>query len=71
MRVAPAALAALLLLQIPRAARADETVLAKVRDLVLPAVQRHGPIEAWIIDDTGFPKKGKHSVFHLHLPQIQ
>jgi len=40
----------------------DETVLAKVRDLVLPAVQRHGPIEAWIIDDTGFPKKGKHSV---------
>jgi SRSO17 transposase len=40
----------------------DETVLAKVRELVLPAVQRHGPIEAWIIDDTGFPKKGKHSV---------
>ena len=21
-----------------------------------------GPIEAWIIDDTGFPKKGRHSV---------
>jgi hypothetical protein len=30
----------------------DETLLAKVRDLALPAVQRHGPIEAWIIDDT-------------------
>src|SRR3546814_8917892 len=28
----------------------------------LPAIERHGPIEAWIIDDTGFPKKGRHSV---------
>ena len=40
----------------------DAAVLAKVRDLVLPAIERHGPIEAWIIDDTGFPKKGRHSV---------
>ena len=40
----------------------DEKVLAKVRDMVLPAMERHGPIEAWIIDDTGFPKHGKHSV---------
>ena len=40
----------------------DEAVLAKVGAMVLPAVERHGPIEAWIIDDTGFPKKGKHSV---------
>jgi len=40
----------------------DETVLAKVRDLVLPEMERHGPIEAWIIDDTGFPKQGLHSV---------
>ena len=37
-------------------------MLAKVRELVLPAIERHGPIEAWIIDDTGFPKKGQHSV---------
>jgi hypothetical protein len=37
-------------------------VLGKVRELVLPAIERHGPIEAWIIDDTGFPKKGRHSV---------
>jgi SRSO17 transposase len=40
----------------------DEKVLSKVREMVLPAIERHGPIEAWIIDDTGFPKKGKHSV---------
>ena len=40
----------------------DERVLAKVRELVLPGMERHGPIEAWIIDDTGFPKKGQHSV---------
>jgi SRSO17 transposase len=40
----------------------DEKVLAKVREMVLPEIQRHGPIEAWIIDDTGFPKQGRHSV---------
>ena len=39
----------------------DEKVLAKVREMVLPAIERHGPVEAWIIDDTGFPKKGRHS----------
>ena len=43
------------------AAWSDERVLAKVREMVLPAVERHGPIEAWIIDDTGFPKQGRHS----------
>src|SRR5258708_25955086 len=25
-------------------------------------MQRRGPVEGWIIDDTGFPKHGKHSV---------
>lgn len=44
------------------AAWSDEKVLAKVREMVLPAIERHGPIEAWIIDDTGFPKQGRHSV---------
>ena len=44
------------------AAWSDERVLAKVREMVLPEVERHGPIEAWIIDDTGFPKQGRHSV---------
>jgi SRSO17 transposase len=40
----------------------DAKVLAKVGEMVLPAIERHGPIEAWIIDDTGLPKKGQHSV---------
>jgi len=40
----------------------DEKVLAKVREIVLPEVERHGPINAWIIDDTAFPKQGRHSV---------
>src|SRR6184192_3334038 len=40
----------------------DAAMLAKVSELVLPAIERSGPIEAWIIDDTGFPKKGRHSV---------
>jgi SRSO17 transposase len=40
----------------------DAAVLAKVQALVLPQIERSGPIEAWIVDDTGFPKKGRHSV---------
>ena len=40
----------------------DESLLAKVRELVVPAMETQGRIEAWIVDDTGFVKKGVHSV---------
>lgn len=40
----------------------DEDVLRQVRAQVVPAMQAHGPVVAWIVDDTGFPKKGTHSV---------
>src|SRR5215510_9399299 len=47
---------------VANAAWSDEDVLAKVREMVLPAIEKNGPIEVWIIDDTSFPKQGKHSV---------
>ena len=62
---APAELAAQhqkLLHFVANSAWSDERVLAKVREIAVPAIERDGPIEAWIIDDTGFPKKGRHSV---------
>jgi len=40
----------------------DEVVLDRALDFVLPAMLRQGPLVAWIVDDTGFPKKGRHSV---------
>ena len=47
---------------VAKAAWSDEAVLAVVRERVLPAIERHGPIRHWIVDDTGVPKKGKRSV---------
>src|SRR5689334_8498320 len=40
----------------------DAAVLKTVREYALAALTQHGPIQAWIIDDTGMPKKGRHSV---------
>jgi SRSO17 transposase len=40
----------------------DEAVLAAMRSQVLPAMQAHGPLRFWIVDESGMPKKGKHSV---------
>ena len=40
----------------------DETVLDAALDFVLPAMLARGPVVAWVVDDTGFPKKGQHSV---------
>ena len=36
----------------------DEVLLDRALDTVLPAMLRQGPVVAWIVDDTGFPKKG-------------
>ena len=40
----------------------DAALLAEVRQYALGAMEANGPIEAWIVDDTGFVKKGTHSV---------
>jgi SRSO17 transposase len=40
----------------------DADVLRQVRAHAVPPMQAQGPVVAWIVDDTGFPKKGTHSV---------
>ena len=47
---------------VAKAPWSDEVLLQQVRNQVLPTMQKQGPVVAWIVDDTGFPKKGKHSV---------
>ncbi len=37
-------------------------LLGAVRGFVLPKIELQAPVRAWIVDDTGIPKKGKHSV---------
>ena len=63
--VAPARVAAAhqsLLHFVGQSAWSDVAMLAKVRELAAPAFAAHGGVEAWIVDDTGFQKKGSHSV---------
>ena len=40
----------------------EKALLRAVRQRVLPAMTEHHGIEAWIVDDTGLPKKGRQSV---------
>ena len=47
---------------VAKSAWSDEAVLDRVRAEGVGALLSHGPVEAWIVDDMGFPKKGKHSV---------
>src|SRR3954467_857204 len=47
---------------VANAAWGDGALLAAVRAYALPAMLERGPIRAWIVDDTGLPKKGKLSV---------
>ena len=47
---------------VAKARWSDADLIEEVRSQVLSAVRKQGPVVAWIVDDTGFPKKGKHSV---------
>src|SRR6266516_2893679 len=47
---------------VANAAWDDGAVLHAARETVLAALERHGPLAAWVVDDTGMPKKGRHSV---------
>src|SRR5436190_19416731 len=47
---------------VAKAAWDDATLLAAVRAHALPAMLERGPVRAWLVDDTGLPKKGKLSV---------
>ena len=37
-------------------------MLAAVRGQVIPAIEKHGPVLYWIVDDSGMRKQGPHSV---------
>jgi len=37
----------------------DPAIIEQVRSYVLSAMKSKGPVQAWIVDDTGFPRKGR------------
>jgi SRSO17 transposase len=39
----------------------DAAMLQQVRNYVLPAMQKNGPVTAWVVDETSVVKKGTHS----------
>jgi SRSO17 transposase len=39
-----------------------EAVLRVASDYALAQLERHAPVAAWVVDDTGMPKQGRHSV---------
>src|SRR5689334_16236861 len=47
---------------VANAAWDDGALLAAVRAYALPAMLERGPVRAWLVDDTGLPKKGRLSV---------
>jgi SRSO17 transposase len=47
---------------VAKAPWSDDKLLEQVRNHALPAMEKQGAVVAWIVDDTGIPKKGKHSV---------
>jgi SRSO17 transposase len=47
---------------IAAAAWSDRALLRALCQYALPALLHLGEIECWLLDDTGFPKRGKHSV---------
>src|SRR5580700_372366 len=50
---------------VAKAEWSDKAIMRRVREWVMPVLGAHAAEEAgyyWIIDDTGFPKKGRHSV---------
>jgi SRSO17 transposase len=40
----------------------ENALIGVAREYALRQLERHGPVAAWAVDDTAFPKKGAHSV---------
>lgn len=47
---------------VAQSAWSDADVLRRVREYGLPAMEKNGPVAAWIVDETGWAKQGTHSV---------